>query len=234
MLAGQEEKWAELLWAAMSEVAGLCEPGRKLELAEPGEELGREVAERLCEWLQGGGQRTEGAELAESGSVREGLGETGEMAGSVLRTGAYGKEARKLRAYAKETEAKWAEKAGGDVVATLGEAMATGDNVGVRGGGAAGEAAKRMPGLWLAEGKRGGVAGDSYEASGENANGGLVARWQSGLVARETGRYVDGGQRSVRLGDAGLSDAEIERICGVVLERICAGIDVYLQSAAVR
>lgn len=227
MAAGQEEKWAELLWAAMSEVAGLRKPGGGLELAEPGDELGREVAERLREWLQSAGKQADVTELAEAGRAKMWLtGEVPEEENAVSE----GQSAVDAAGVAKTFDL--AGEAG-VAVAKRTEAAEAAEDVRLRRvGGAADEmtaGAAKMRGVAAGEGYAG--RGEGY-AAGYAAGNVFAAGRQAGLAA-EAVAYA-GGQEVARRGEAGLSEAEMERICGLVLERLCAGIDVYLQSSAVR
>lgn len=229
MAAGQEEKWAELLWAAMSEVAGLRKPGGGLELAEPGDELGREVAERLREWLQSAGKQADATELAEAGRAKMWLiGEVPEEEPAVYEVqsaaDAADLVAGELSGEAGAAVAKRTEAA---------EAAAEAEDVRLRrNGGAADEMASVAAKMF------GVAAGESYAGRGEGyaagyAAGNVFAAGRQAGLAAEAVAYA-GGQEVARRGEAGLSEAEMERICGLVLERLCAGIDVYLQSSAVR
>lgn len=227
MAAGQEEKWAELLWAALREVTALREPGGDLELAEPGDELGREVAERLREWLQSAGRLTENAELAEAGwgeRLPAGEVQEGELAAYEVPGAAEAFDVAKTPDGAGE--------AGAAVLTGLAAEAAAEDVRLRRNGAAAAEVWGRVAKPRAAE--MSGAAGESYagrsegNAAGYEAGSVFAARWQAGLAAD-----VQAGGQEVARRDGSLSEAEIERICGVVLERLCAGIDVYLQSSAV-
>lgn len=226
MAAGQE-KWAELLWAAMSEVAGLRKPGGGLELAEPGDELGREVAERLREWLQSARKQADATELAEAGRAKMWL--TGEVPEEELAV--YGGQSAAAKA-ADLVAGELSGEAGAAVEKRTEAAEAAADVRLRRNGGAADEMAAGAAKM------RGVAAGESYAerggsyAAGYAAGSVFAAGRQAGLAA-EAVAYA-GGQEVLRRSEAGLSEAEMERICGLVLERLCAGIDVYLQSSAVR